>query len=91
MKNATKKASLIVSIAILFLTLQVVGQSTKEQLKKIENYKENDSIKVELLIDYCVANTFSNTDRKLAFNQVYIIIRFHNPICPKLNKKTMKI
>ena len=91
MKNATKKASLIVSIAILFLTLQVVGQSTKEQLKKIENYKENDSIKVELLIDYCVANTFSNTDKNLEFNQVYIIIRFHNPICPKLNKKTMKI
>jgi tetratricopeptide (TPR) repeat protein len=55
-------------------TLTASYQSMQEQLKKIENYKAKDSIKVELLIDYCVANTFSNSEQNLKFSlQAYTI------------------
>lgn len=36
--------------------------NSKDALSKIESYPEKDTIKVEMIVDYCVANTFSNSD-----------------------------
>ena len=55
---------LIVFFSFLFVN-NAAGQPTDLLLKKIENYKKRDSVKVELLVDYCVANTFSNSDKNL--------------------------
>jgi tetratricopeptide (TPR) repeat protein len=71
MKNWFKTT---LSIICFLATLTASCQSMQEQLKKIENYKAKDSIKVELLIDYCVANTFSNSEQNLKFSlQAYTI------------------
>lgn len=58
----------------LFAATFCFGQSADELLIKVENYKKRDSIKVELLIDYCVANTFSNTDKNLQFASTALTI-----------------
>ncbi len=57
---------LIVFFSFLFVN-NAAGQPTDLLLKKIENYKKRDSVKVELLVDYCVANTFSNSDKNLEY------------------------
>lgn len=40
-------------------------ENPKEALKKIESYTKKDTVKVEMMVDYCVANTFSNSDKIL--------------------------
>jgi len=67
MKNQIRTSSILLAIAILFLSLEAFAQTTPDLLKKIENYKKKDSVQVELLIDYCVANTFSNKIKNLEF------------------------
>lgn len=52
---------------ICIIPLLTFGQSKNEQLKKIEAYKKTDSVKVEMLVDFCVANTFSNSEQNLKF------------------------
>jgi tetratricopeptide (TPR) repeat protein len=62
-----KKMFKIAVFTVFLVPIIIVAQSTKEQLKKIEAYQKNDSTKVEMLIDYCVANTFSNSEQNLKF------------------------
>lgn len=54
-------------ILLLFLlTSYCFGQSnSKEALKKIETYIKKDTVKVEMMVDYCVSNVFSNSDKVL--------------------------
>ncbi len=60
-------------IVFLFGLINCFGQNDKS-LSKIENYKKNDSTKVELIVDYCVANTFSNSYKNLELaNQALLI------------------
>lgn len=58
-------------IALLFiLSIYSFGQeSPKNALKKIETYSKKDTVKVEMIVDYCVANTFSNSDKVLSLAQ----------------------
>lgn len=58
-------------IVLLFiLSSFCFGQENpKEALKKIESYSKKDTIKVEMMVDYCVANTFSNSDKILKMSQ----------------------
>ncbi|WP_281298352.1 tetratricopeptide repeat-containing sensor histidine kinase [Flavobacterium limnophilum] len=58
-------------IALLFiLSIYCFGQENpKDALKKIETYSKKDTIKVEMMVDYCVANTFSNSDKVLKMAQ----------------------
>lgn len=44
-------------------------ENPKEALKKIESYSKKDTMKVEMMVDYCVANTFSNSDKILKMSQ----------------------
>lgn len=44
-------------------------ENPKEALKKIESYSKKDTVKVEMIVDYCVANTFSNSDKILKMSQ----------------------
>ena len=49
-------------VAFILLTHCCFGQTnSKVDLKKIESYTKKDTVKVEMLVDYCVANTFSNS------------------------------
>jgi len=54
-------------IALLFiLSIYCVAQENpKDALKKIATYPKKDTVKVEMMVDYCVANTFSNSDKVL--------------------------
>ena len=63
----TKKLLLKLLLISALLTQQVYSQQSDDLIKKIENYKENDSIKVEMYIDYCVANTFSISYKNLSY------------------------
>ena len=74
MKKQLTIASFSVSIFFMFTALQTNGQAKDEALKKIENYKKNDSTKVEMLIDYCVNSTFSNVDKNLEFAKQALLI-----------------
>lgn len=58
-------------IALLFiLSSFCFGQENpKDVLKKIETYAKKDTVKVEMIVDYCVANTFSNSDKVLKMAQ----------------------
>jgi two-component system, LytTR family, sensor kinase len=58
-------------IVLLFiLSSFCFGQENpKDALKKIESYTKKDTIKVEMMVDYCVANTFSNSDKILKIAQ----------------------
>lgn len=58
-------------IVLLFiLSSFCFGQENpKDALKKIETYSKKDTIKVEMIVDYCVANTFSNSDKVLKMAQ----------------------
>jgi two-component system, LytTR family, sensor kinase len=44
-------------------------ENPKEALKKIESYSKKDTVKVEMMVNYCVANTFSNSDKILKMSQ----------------------
>lgn len=59
------------NIALLFIfSVFCYGQpNSKDALKKIENYTKKDTLKVEMMVDYCVANTFSNSDKVLKIAQ----------------------
>lgn len=54
-------------IILLFFFTQVIHSQNKPDasLIKIESYKKKDTIKVEMIVDYCVANTFSNSTKVL--------------------------
>lgn len=53
-------------ILLLFIVQNAFAQiNTKDALLKIYNYTSKDTIKVEMIVDYCVANTFSNSDKIL--------------------------
>jgi len=54
-------------IILLLLFAQVIYSQNKPDasLIKIESYKKKDTIKVEMIVDYCVANTFSNSTKVL--------------------------
>jgi two-component system LytT family sensor kinase len=58
-------------IVLLFiLSSFCFGQeSPTEALKKIGSYTKKDTVKVEMMVDYCVANTFSNSDKILKISQ----------------------
>ena len=58
-------------ILLLFiLSSYCIGQTNpKDALKKIESYTKKDTVKVEMMVDYCVANTFSNSDKVLKIAQ----------------------
>lgn len=65
-------------LAFLFiLSSFCFGQvNPKEALKKIEIYTKKDTVKVELMVDYCVANVFSNSDKVLKMaEEAYAISR----------------
>jgi tetratricopeptide (TPR) repeat protein len=63
------------ALLFLLLTIYCFGQSNpKDALKKIENYTKSDTIKVEMMVDYCVANVFSNTEQVLKTAQEAYII-----------------
>lgn len=55
---------LILLLFSFFINAQAVKDTT---LLKITNYKKQDSIRVEMLIDYCVNNTFSVSDKMLVY------------------------
>lgn len=58
------------ALFFILFTVCCFGQSnSKDDLKKIENYTKKDTIKVELMVDYCVANIFSNSDKVLKIAQ----------------------
>uniref|UniRef100_UPI00404A163A tetratricopeptide repeat-containing sensor histidine kinase n=1 Tax=Flavobacterium sp. TaxID=239 RepID=UPI00404A163A len=61
-------------ILVFCYSVLSLAQASPELLKKIQNHSNKDSVKVELLIDYCVANTFSNTEKNLEFaNEAFTI------------------
>ena len=62
-----KGLKLTAAITCFLLTNSIFCQLMQEQLNKIKNYKYTDTVKVELLVDYCVANTFSNSKQNLTF------------------------
>lgn len=56
------------TILLFLLATLCFGQNKpKLDLKKIESYTKKDTIKVEMIVDYCVANTFSNS------NKIYVL------------------
>ncbi|SFB19151.1 Tetratricopeptide repeat-containing protein [Flavobacterium swingsii] len=63
-------------IVLLFiLTSYCFGQSNpKDALKKINSYSKKDTVKVEMIVDYCVANTFSNSAKVLKMAQEAYVI-----------------
>lgn len=68
-----KKAALLF---ILFTTYCFGQSSSKDALKKIKTYSKKDTVKVEMMVDYCVANTFSNTDKVLKMaKEAYLLSR----------------
>jgi tetratricopeptide (TPR) repeat protein len=70
---------------VFFLIQEGYSQQTEDLINKIEKYKKNDSIKVEMYIDYCVANTFSNSDKNLDYANKALAIS------KKINYKTGEI
>ena len=62
-------------LLLLILIAQVaLGQATEITLDGIKNYPKNDTIKVEMMIDYCVANVFSNKkDNLITAQQAYLL------------------
>lgn len=57
-------------ILLIILSSFCFGQENpKDALKKIETYAKKDTVKVEMIVDYCVANTFSNSDKVLKMAQ----------------------
>lgn len=52
----------LVLFVVLLWSIIAVGQNEKLSIEKIDNYKKSDTIKVEMIIDYCVSNTFSNSE-----------------------------
>lgn len=57
-------------ILLIILSSFCFGQENpKDALKKIETYSKKDTVKVEMIVDYCVANTFSNSDKVLKMAQ----------------------
>ncbi len=66
----TKSLGLFLGL-VFFSVFNVFGSIDSAALK-INNYKKNDTIKVEMMVDYCVANTFSVSDQMLTYaNQAY--------------------
>ncbi|MFC5283316.1 tetratricopeptide repeat-containing sensor histidine kinase [Pedobacter alpinus] len=61
----TKSLSLYLCL-VLISVFNVFGNIDSAALK-IDNYKKNDTIKVEMMVDYCVANTFSISDQMLTY------------------------
>ena len=58
----------------VFLFVFVAFAQNNNLLKKIDHYKKQDTIRVELLVDYCVNNTFAVSDKMLNFaNEAYTI------------------
>lgn len=58
--------------ALFFILFTVCGfgqSNSKDDLKKIENYTKKDTTKVEMMVDYCVANVFSNSGQVLKMAQ----------------------
>ncbi len=45
------------------------GQNSKLTIEKIERYTQKDTTKVEMMIDYCVNNVFSNDQKNLVLAQ----------------------
>ena len=55
-------------LLLLFSVLRLFAQTTDEiTITKINHYKKQDTIRAELLIDYCVKNTFAVSDQMLLF------------------------
>jgi tetratricopeptide (TPR) repeat protein len=61
-------AALSISLSFNLQAFQTIDSAAL----KINNYKKQDTIKVEMLIDYCVSNTFSVSKQMLDYaNQAY--------------------
>jgi len=56
-------------LLLLLFTAAAVSQNKKVTLEKIESYTKNDTTKVEMMIDFCVDNTFSNDKKNLVLAQ----------------------
>lgn len=56
-------------LLLLLFTTAAVSQNKKVTLEKIESYAKNDTTKVEMMIDFCVDNTFSNDKKNLVLAQ----------------------
>lgn len=66
--NCTRiTTQILIAVLYVFAINDSSGQSTAALLKKIESNTKKDSIQVELLIDYCVTNTFANSEKNLEF------------------------
>jgi tetratricopeptide (TPR) repeat protein len=55
-------------LLFIFLVLRVKAQNNTDSLAlKIAQYPKQDSVKVEMLVDYCVSNTFSVSKQMLVY------------------------
>lgn len=64
----------LISLILLFSYARINAQALDSMVVKIEAYQKQDTTKVEMLIDYCVANTFSVSKQMLSYaNQAYQI------------------
>lgn len=56
-------------LLLLLFTTAAVSQNKKVTLEKIESYTQKDTTKVEMMIDFCVNNVFSNDKKNLVLAQ----------------------
>lgn len=56
-------------LLLLLFTTAAVSQNKKVTLEKIESYTQKDTTKVEMMIDFCVNNVFSNDKKNLVVAQ----------------------
>ena len=67
------------SIFLLYLLSFIASAQNNDLIKKINNYQKQDTTKVELLIDYCVDNTFAVSYKMLKFaTEAYTISKKTN-------------
>lgn len=56
-------------LLLLLFTTAAVSQNKKVTLEKIESYTQKDTTQVEMMIDFCVNNVFSNDKKNLVLAQ----------------------
>ncbi|MBA4134421.1 MAG: hypothetical protein C0525_06820 [Flavobacterium sp.] len=59
----------IALLLFLLFAASALSQNKKLTLEKIESYTQKDTIKVEMMIDFCVNNVFSNDKKNLVVAQ----------------------
>jgi len=67
------------SLLLIYLLSFIASAQNNDLIKRINNYQKQDTARVELLIDYCVDNTFAVSDKMLKFaNEAYTISKKNN-------------